>query len=339
MRHSNFVAAVAALQLATVSGAQAQSSSSYTIQPFSVGNQGLFAASILNINLLSFFNGTGRFTSGNNFGSVSQGGLNSAQGGLGSAGTGTTGNNSNTGGTSSAGTGTTGSNINTGGTSSAGTGTTGSNTNTSNGANTGTGQSGTSTSTGTSSGALTRSFNRSRILGRQLSSNLSSSGAESVVVLTALVDSTDPRNGSAGIEVRGVQNQTVRNVSFQYSPISSSTGLISSNIFSAPYLAVTDSSLRTRYLPISSGTVVSNVALNAAQTNSSYITSSNFTSGTLNNAFITVNFNSAQLGTQGNIQKLGLVLFKSGIVLVKDVRINGSAAPGIVAQSSNSFPF
>lgn len=311
MRLSKSVALTAIAHLTFATAAYSQTSttgnntSTVTLAPFAVGSPTLYAAAILNINLLSFFDGTGSFNSGNNFGRVSQGGLDSSQGGLGVNGNGVNGTNSNG----------------------------------ANGAN------------GTNAARVTV-FNRRSSLGNLYSSNLSSSTTEPVIVLTALADSSNPRAGSAGVLFRGAQNQSVQNVTFQYSPISTTTGLASSDFFSAPYLAITDGAAgasRTRYLPITSGAVVSNLSLNAYNNGSSEIFSrtsfgannfnTNFTNGNLNNAFLTVSFNSAQLGIQGNLQRLGIVLFRKGLVLVKDVQINGSGSAGILAQSSQTFPF
>jgi len=255
--------------VASTLGAYAQSTNNgVLIAPFAVGNG--FAASILSINLPSFFNGSNRFAGGNDLGP---------------------------------------------------------------------GTAPTAAVTG-NTGTV---FNRSNVLAYQYSSNTTDyTTTEPVVVLTGLIDSTNVRTGSAGVVIGNIASSTVNSLSFQYSPMSLQTGLVVSDFLNAPYVVIVDDG-GTRYLPITSGTVVSNFALNQFNglnklgVKASTATNNNAT--VLSNAFISVSFNSAQLGVQGTVRRVGLVIFRRGLTLVNNITVNGQTTSAIVAGSLNTYPF
>jgi hypothetical protein len=59
----------------------------------------------------------------------------------------------------------------------------------------------------------------------------------------------------------------------------------------------------------------------------------------LSNAFITVNYNAAQLGIVGPVRAIGLVVFNPSLTLITNVGINNQGMSGVVAGSSNVYPF
>jgi hypothetical protein len=157
--------------------------------------------------------------------------------------------------------------------------------------------------------------------------------------LTALTDSSFPRVGSAGVSFTGFTNP-VTQVAFQYSPLSTVSGFTNPDLYDAPYLAIDDSSGRTKYFPISQGLVTSNYAINTLNSNIAALNGSSSSSTTkLDNAFISVVFNTAQLGIQGNVTNVGLVQFRRGIVFLKDISINGAVATKVFADTSHTYPF
>lgn len=183
-------------------------------------------------------------------------------------------------------------------------------------------------------------FSRKSILGYQYSSNtVDYTTTVPVFVFTALTNSSDPRTGSTGLQIGNFSQPT--SVNFEYSPLSLTTGLAVPDFANAPYLVITDDG-GTRYLPISSGSVVSNFALNsfnglnvlgqtaAAPSNNSPV---------LNNAFITVRFNAAQMGIRGTVTNLGLVTFRQGLTLVHNIGVNNTPATAVVVNSQNTYPF
>lgn len=189
-------------------------------------------------------------------------------------------------------------------------------------------------------------FNRSKILAYQYSSNtVNYTTTEPVLVFTDLAASSNPRTGSCGVSINNLATPSnVSSVTFQYSPMSLQTGLVTSNFASAPYLVIVDgvNGNRVRYLPITAGSVVSNYALNRFNgLNQPGATAAQPDNGTpvLSNAFISVSFNAAQLGIQGTVQKLGLVVFNPSLTLVKNIGVNNQATTGVVAGSSNVYPF
>ncbi|HEY9733659.1 MAG TPA: hypothetical protein V6C89_17190 [Drouetiella sp.] len=276
MRSFKLLLCTAMAYVASTIGVNAQSTQGgVTVAPFAVGNPALFSASILSINLPSFFNGSNVYAGGINLG----------------AGT---------------------------------------------------------APTAYTDGTLPYVFNRSTVLAYQYSSNtVDYTSTQPVIVLTDLVASSNVRTGSCGVSINNISTpNNVTNVTFQFSPLSLQTGLATTNFASAPYLVIADGAVgtagRVRYLPISAGSVVSNFALNqfnglnvlgataAAPTNNTPV---------LSNAFITVNFNQAQLGIQGPVRALGLVEFNPSLTLVTNIGVNNQAMSGVVAGSSNVYPF
>lgn len=190
-------------------------------------------------------------------------------------------------------------------------------------------------------------FNRRSILGYQYSTNTSDyTQTEPVVTLTNLASSSNVRAGSTGLVVNNVGNQ-LTSVGFQFSPLSTTTGLATSDLTNTPYLVVADGVTgtpgRVRYFPVTAGTFIPNIALN--QYNG--LNLPNQTTGSvqqrtpvLNNAFYSVTFNSAQLGgIQGNLRRVGLVTFGQGVTLVTNVSVNGTTADTFVVNTINGFPF
>ncbi|RTL36633.1 MAG: hypothetical protein EKK48_25690 [Candidatus Melainabacteria bacterium] len=189
-------------------------------------------------------------------------------------------------------------------------------------------------------------FSRARNLAYQYSSNtVNYTTTEPVLVFTDLAASSDPRTGSCGVSISNLASPSnVSSVTFQYSPMSLQTGLVTSNFASAPYLVIVDgvNGNRVRYLPITAGSVVSNYALNRFNgLNQPGATAAQPTDNTpvLSNAFISVSFNAAQLGIQGTVQKIGLVVFNPSLTLVKNIGVNNQPTTGVIAGSSNVYPF
>ncbi|HEY9734331.1 MAG TPA: hypothetical protein V6C89_20635 [Drouetiella sp.] len=292
------------LALSSVLPACAQSTTgTFTSAPFVVGNPAEFAAAILPLNLQNFFGGANNYLFGNTASGTSVS--------FGSAGT----------------------NIS--------------------GAASSSGSGGNAATTITSSRSFVNSpvdttgsvpTNRS-IFNNAFGSNVSGLGP--VLVLTSLEDSPNPRTGSAGVLFQGLSSTSVTSVGFQYSPVSTSNGFTNSDLYVAPYLVVDDNSGRTKYFPITSALVASNYSINALNgnlnssstgtTGSTGTSSSNGT--TLDNAFISVVFNTTQLGIQNPVRRIGLVQFKRGIVFVKDITVNGATSKGTLTQNLNTFPF
>lgn len=275
MRSFKLLLCTAMAYVASTVGANAQSTGSgITVAPFAVGNPALYAASILSINLPSFFNGSNVYAGGINLG----------------AGT---------------------------------------------------------APTAATFGQLPYVFSRSNVLAYQYSSNtVNYTSTQPVIVLTDLAASTNVRTGSCGISINNISTPTVSNVTYQYSPLSLQTGLATSNFGSAPYLVIADGAVgtagRVRYLPISAGSVVSNFALNQfAGLNVLGATAAAPPNGTpvLSNAFITVNYNAAQLGIVGPVRAIGLVVFNPSLTLITNVGINNQGMSGVMAGSSNVYPF
>lgn len=274
----------------TVAPAFAQSAGSFTAAPFVVGSPGVFAASILDMNLQSFFGGARNYIFGKSAQSGSVSFTNTAT-------------NTN-------------SEFNSDG---SGTVITSSRSFVTAPYVTGTGFA-------TAQTAFKNAFG----------ANVGTQGP--TLVLTALEDSSNPRLGSSGVLFQGISNVPVTQVAFQYSPISTTNGFTNGDLSVAPYLAVDDSSGQTKYFSIASALVASNYQLNLLSGNfNSSSGSSN--SSALDNAFISVVFNTAQLGIQGNVQRIGLVQFKRGIVFVNNITVNGVQSTGTLTQNSNTFPF
>ncbi|MBS1955805.1 MAG: hypothetical protein JST89_16595 [Cyanobacteria bacterium SZAS-4] len=279
--------------ISTASGA---SGSSFVVAPFTAGSTELFSSSIVNVS--NGIVGTLPTLSGNNAGSAPQGGLGTKQGGLGFAtigvafGKGSIADSSgNANSSSSAGFSTAN---NTSGTSSSG-------------------FSSANNTLGTSSAGSSNSNNAAAT---------SSSGVRPLLVLTSLVNSTDPRIGSAGAVFQGIANTQISTVTFQFGSVAAAAGQSGASNSVSPLLAIDDqpngSAVTTRYLPISSGTV------------------SNARNGV---GLTTVTFNANQLRTTGQVQRIGVVLSQRGTVAIDNITVNGAAANGILAQAQQSFPF
>lgn len=148
------------------------------------------------------------------------------------------------------------------------------------------------------------------------------SGNRPVLVLSSLVNSTNPRIGSTGAVFQGVANTQISTVTFQYGTLAAASGQSNSVSNIAPVLVVDDlangSTLSTRFIPVSSGTV------------------SNTNNGT---GLTTVTFTATQLGLSGPVQRIGLSLNQRGVVVVDNITVNGASSSGILAQAQQSFPF
>lgn len=304
---------------AITSGALKSSSStgsatSFVVVPYTAGSTGLFSSSIVNVS--NAVASTLPVLSGNNAGPAPQGGVKSRQGGLGFATIGLgfaekssliasdSGSGGNLVGTSSAGF---SSANNTSGTSSAGYSSANNTSGTSS-----MGFSSANYTIGTSSAGS--SFN---------STTGSTSSVRPLLVLTSLVNSTDARVGSAGAVFQTVGSTQISTVSFQFGSVAAAAGQAGASSSSvSPMLAIDDqpngAAVTTRYIPISSGTV----------TNSS------------NGLGLTsVTFNANQLLTNGQVQRIGVVLTQRGTVAIDNIQVNGVSSNGIVAQAQQSFPF
>ncbi|MFN8551358.1 MAG: hypothetical protein U0103_07715 [Candidatus Obscuribacterales bacterium] len=343
------------------SGAPGTNPTQFVIAPFTSGSQELFSASIININTANLnsiagLSGNNAGSAPQGGVGVRQGGLGFATVGLAvpggvtpatqganpygnanmtSSSTGfSSANNSgglssagfssinNSGGTSSAGF----SSINnSGGTSSAGF----SSINNSGGTSSAGFSSANNTSGSSSVGQNSQNFsNSSSVSGSTTSvaglSTLtnSSSGNRPVLVLSSLINSTNPRFGSTGAVFQGISNTQISTVSFQYGTLGAPGSQLISASGVAPVLVVDDqpsgSFLSTRFIPISAGT----------------ISNSNNGSG-----LTTVSFNANQMGLSGPVQRIGISLSQRGVVVVDNITVNGAPPSGILARAQASFPF
>src|SRR6185437_14491234 len=112
------------------------------------------------------------------------------------------------------------------------------------------------------------------------------------IIMTGFINSSNPQSNSTGIYFPNTQNQSINSVSFQYSPLSGTTGLVTNDFTQAPLLAITDEGgARTRLFNVTQGLLATNAALNAY--NNAFDNSSSSSSGLtpltnqLNEAFLT----------------------------------------------------
>lgn len=149
----------------------------------------------------------------------------------------------------------------------------------------------------------------------------SSSGNRPVLVLSSLINSTNPRFGSTGAVFQGISNTQISTVSFQYGTLGAPGGQVVSTSGVAPVLVVDDqpngSFLSTRFIPISAGTI----------------------SNASGSGLTTVSFNANQLGLSGPVQRIGISLSQRGVVVVDNISVNGAPPAGILARAQASFPF
>ncbi len=158
-----------------------------------------------------------------------------------------------------------------------------------------------------------------------------------VLVMTGLENSLDPRYASTGVAFANPKNMPITSVSFQYSPLNGTTGLVTNDYTQAPYLAITDNNgMRTRLLPVTSGLLATNAAINTY--NAAFNSSSTSSTTALTEGFMTSTFTQDQLAIQGNVTKLGLVYVRNGIVLINNFTINGTAV-GLAVDNTNNYPF
>lgn len=136
-----------------------------------------------------------------------------------------------------------------------------------------------------------------------------------------MVNSPNPRAGSAGAVFQGIGNTQVSTVTFQYGTLAAATGVDGAVSSIAPVLVIDDqpsgSAVNTRFLPVSSGTVTSS-------------------SGS---GLTTVSFNANQLQIAGQVQRIGIALYQRGTVAVDNITVNGVRSSGLLAQGQQSFPF
>ncbi|MBS1954254.1 MAG: hypothetical protein JST89_08710 [Cyanobacteria bacterium SZAS-4] len=195
--------------------------------------------------------------------------------------------------------------------------------------------------TAVSFGAKGTIFSRKSILGYQYSSNtVDYTTTVPVFVFTALTNSNNVRTGSTGLQFGNFSPPS--SVNFEYSPLSLTTGLAVPDFANGPYLVITDDG-GTRYLPVTSATVASNFSINQFnglnQLGAKASAPTNTDAPILNNAFISVRFNAAQLGVRGTVTNLGLVTFRQGLTLVHNIGVNNTPATAVVVDSSNTYPF
>lgn len=195
--------------------------------------------------------------------------------------------------------------------------------------------------TATTFGTTGTIFSRNKILGYQYSSNtVDYNTTVPVFVFTSLIGSSDVRTGSTGLAIGNFPPPS--SVTFEYSPLSLTTGLAVPDFGNAPYLVITDDA-GTRYLPVTAGTVVSNFALNQFnglnKLGSTAAAPPTDLGPVLNNAFISVRFTAAQLGIRGTVRALGLVVFRQGLTLVHNIGVNNTPATFVVVDSQNTYPF
>ncbi len=158
------------------------------------------------------------------------------------------------------------------------------------------------------------------------------------IVMTGFENSTNPQFASTGIAFPNPGNVPINSISFQYSPLSGTTGLVTNDFTQAPLLAIVDNNgHRSRLLPVTSGLLATNAALNTF--NAAFNSSSTSTAATLTEGFMTSTFTADQLGIQGNVTEFGLVYVRSGVVLIQNVSINGGQGIGIFVENTNNYPF
>ncbi len=196
--------------------------------------------------------------------------------------------------------------------------------------------------TAQTSGTTGTVFSRKSVLGYQYSSNtIDYNGTTPVFEFTALNASNDVRTGSTGLQFGNFGN-VANQVTFEYSPLSLTTGLAVPDFLNAPYLVIVDDG-GTRYLPITAGTAVSNFALNSyngLNVLGKVAAAPPSTLGpVLNNAFISVRFTAAQMNVRGTLRGLGLVVFRPGLTLVNNIAVNGIPTAFVVVESQNTYPF
>lgn len=154
------------------------------------------------------------------------------------------------------------------------------------------------------------------------------------IVLTGFENSQNPAKNSSGVTFPNTSGVTISNISFQYSPLSGLTGLVTNDWTQAPALAITDEGgSRTRLLPITSGLLATNAALNAY--NGAFGTSST----TLSEGFLTSSWTPAQLGIRGSVTQVGLVYARSGVCMIQGFTINGTTVDTFVVDNINGYPF
>ncbi len=159
-----------------------------------------------------------------------------------------------------------------------------------------------------------------------------------VIVMTGFENSISPQYASTGIAFANPGNVPITNISFQYSPLSGTTGLVTNDYTQAPYLAITDNNgMRTRLLPVTSGLLATNAAINTY--NAAFNSSSSSSATTLTEGFMTATFTQDQLAIQGNVTKFGLVYVRNGVVLVNNFSINGGQAIAVAVDNTNNYPF
>jgi hypothetical protein len=141
-----------------------------------------------------------------------------------------------------------------------------------------------------------------------------------VLVLSSLVNSTNPKIGSTGAAFQGIANTQVSSVSFQFGTLAAASGQATAGIGISPLLVIDDqptgSTLNTRFVPVSAGTVSQN-----------------------GSGLTTVSFTANQLGLSGQVQRIGISLAQRGVVVVDNITVNGVRSSGIIAQAQQSFPF
>ncbi|HEY9679300.1 MAG TPA: hypothetical protein V6C76_14935 [Drouetiella sp.] len=151
-------------------------------------------------------------------------------------------------------------------------------------------------------------------------------GTTPVLVLTNLTPTQNPLYGSTGAAFQGAENSTITSISFQYGALSSTNGTnnqITSSTAFAPVLAIDDQTntgtgVKTRYLPVTAGTLVT-------PTNGIGLT--------------TVTFNANQLNIQGRVSHIGVTFLQQGTILVNNITVNNSASQGLIAQGNQTYPF
>lgn len=156
-----------------------------------------------------------------------------------------------------------------------------------------------------------------------LSSLTANGGAtKPILVLSSLVNSTDPRIGSVGAVFQGINNTQVSSVQFSYGTLAAVSGQVGvNNTTVTPVLVIDDqpngaTTSTTRYLPVASGTRSTN-----------------------NQGLTTVTFDANQLRISGQVQRIGVALSQRGVVVIDNIRVNGVASSGLLAQGQQSFPF
>ena len=162
------------------------------------------------------------------------------------------------------------------------------------------------------------------------------------IIMTGFINSSNPATNSTGIYFPNTNNTTINSVSFQYSPLSGTTGLVTNDFTQAPLLAITDEGgARTRLLNVTQGLLATNAALNAYNTvfNGSTTNTTSTSATKLNEGFLTSTFTTAQLGIEGQVTALGLVYDRAGVVIVNNFSVNGATEVAVSTENGTGYPF